>query len=539
LKKLVGKIVFCILMTNYFFNCSTVTKSTSTGCLIMAEHQYTQQPKKMDNTSQKQTIPPKQIPTSHPAAIIQRARINPKSLTHADVMQLQRTIGNRAVGRLLTEIGLIPSKTTQAPPVQMEPLPGEEEELLQRKTAETIQRQEIPEPEEEELLQGKFENKLEQEVCPSCSLLPIQREKENRTGMPDNLKAGVENLSGIDMSDVKVHYNSDKPAEVGALAYTQGTNIHIASGQEQHLPHEAWHVVQQAQGRVRPIMQLKDVAINDDEELEREADVLGLKSLQRIALGKDSMPIQFAFWHIDPGNAKKQMSREHMAMVERLKRNRNFVNEAKGIDQIDTTFDLADLDRAPPGGPEPDDLYVIAHGSQAGAGVDERQPWLGGLEFPDFAQKLLQRYGAKVENKTIWLMTCLVGGVLDRLAEQIARVGLKQVTIMAPNSFMFVSEKGIPHVYKGKPVEHEELDQQISRGNADWTRLSAAFPENWLDTGLGWSGIFIDSEGKINKIDKKQVIKMVLDKFDPPEESFSGEEWEGSGADYQGVSDLY
>jgi hypothetical protein len=108
---------------------------------------------------------------------------------------------------------------------------------------------------------------------------PLQTKKENNTGMPDNLKAGVENLSGIDMSDVRVHYYSTKPTGVGALAYTQGTDIHVAPGQEQHLPHEAWHVVQQVQGRVRPTMQLKDVAVNDDVGLETEADVMGSKAL--------------------------------------------------------------------------------------------------------------------------------------------------------------------------------------------------------------------------------------------------------------------
>jgi len=49
-----------------------------------------------------------------------------------------------------------------------------------------------------------------------------------------------------------VHYNSDKPAQLQAHAYAQGTDIHLASGQEKHLPHEAWHVVQQKQGRVKP-----------------------------------------------------------------------------------------------------------------------------------------------------------------------------------------------------------------------------------------------------------------------------------------------
>jgi hypothetical protein len=241
----------------------------------MAEHQYTQQPKKTDSTSQKQTIPPKQIPTSHPAAIIQRARINPKSLTHADVMQLQRTIGNKAVGRLLTEIGLIPSKATQVQPVQMQPTPEEEKEPLQGKIAESIQRQEIPK--EEEPLQGKMADTVQRQEIPEEEE-PLQTKRENDTGMPDNLKAGVENLSGIDMSNVRVHYNSDKPAKVGALAHTQGTNIHVAPGQEKYLPHEAWHVVQQTQGRVKPTMQLKGLAVNDNEGLELEADEMGEKS---------------------------------------------------------------------------------------------------------------------------------------------------------------------------------------------------------------------------------------------------------------------
>ena len=107
-----------------------------------------------------------------------------------------------------------------------------------------------------------------------------QQPKTNNTGLPDNLKAGVEALSGFSMDDVKVHYNSDKPEQFQALAYAQGTDIHIAPGQEQHLPHEAWHVVQQKQGRVQPTLQMKEgVAINDDEGLEKEADVMGRKAL--------------------------------------------------------------------------------------------------------------------------------------------------------------------------------------------------------------------------------------------------------------------
>ena len=34
------------------------------------------------------------------------------------------------------------------------------------------------------------------------------------------------------MDDVKVHYNSPKPKQLQAHAYTQGTNIYLASGTE-------------------------------------------------------------------------------------------------------------------------------------------------------------------------------------------------------------------------------------------------------------------------------------------------------------------
>lgn len=111
--------------------------------------------------------------------------------------------------------------------------------------------------------------------------MPSVQRKSNNTGLPDNLKFGVENLSGYSMDDVKVHYNSSKPAQLNAHAYAQGSDIHLASGQEKHLPHEAWHVVQQKQGRVKPTMQMKEkVNINDDSHLEQEADRMGAKALQ-------------------------------------------------------------------------------------------------------------------------------------------------------------------------------------------------------------------------------------------------------------------
>ena len=125
--------------------------------------------------------------------------------------------------------------------------------------------------------------------------------RPNRTGLPDKLKAGVESLSGHSLDDVKVHYNSAKPAQLQAHAYAQGTDIHLGPGQEKHLPHEAWHVVQQKQGRVRATAQLKGVGVNDNPGLEKEADTMGEEahglrpssrnSAQLSRAGKEVVPI--------------------------------------------------------------------------------------------------------------------------------------------------------------------------------------------------------------------------------------------------------
>src|SRR4051794_7634858 len=100
----------------------------------------------------------------------------------------------------------------------------------------------------------------------------------NAAGLPAALKAGVERLSGIAMDDVRVHRDSAEPAKLGARAYAKGGDIHLGPGQERHLPHEAWHVVQQRQGRVAARTQLKGVAIYDYPGLEREADAMGARA---------------------------------------------------------------------------------------------------------------------------------------------------------------------------------------------------------------------------------------------------------------------
>ncbi|MEM7370294.1 MAG: DUF4157 domain-containing protein [Bacteroidota bacterium] len=138
--------------------------------------------------------------------------------------------------------------------------------------------------EEEAPIQGVFGLPTMQQALPPPSDNPSDSQQQNQTGLPDRLKSGIESLSGYSLDDVQVSYNSPKPARIGAFAYAQGNQIYLGPGQERHLPHEAWHVVQQKQGRVRPSFQMMSkLSVNDDHSLEQEADHMGTKAMRRPA----------------------------------------------------------------------------------------------------------------------------------------------------------------------------------------------------------------------------------------------------------------
>jgi Domain of unknown function (DUF4157) len=233
-------------------------------------------------------------------------------VTHYNLGFLQRTVGNQAVTKLLRakskidqpgnkykqeanrmadQVVAMPEPKTQQP-IQRQS--REAEEIKQKSLTSSITPLVQRQPEEEKPLQGKFASLQRQDPEEEEEVLqgkfttnesPAQfqsngDEAENRTGMPDQLKKGLEQLSGMDLSGARVHGNSSKPARINAVAYTQGQDIYMGPGQEKHLPHEGWHAVQQMQGRVKPTMQAQGISINDDAGLEREADVMGAKALQ-------------------------------------------------------------------------------------------------------------------------------------------------------------------------------------------------------------------------------------------------------------------
>ena len=164
----------------------------------------------------------------------------------------------------------------------------EEEEQLQGKFDATAQREAAPE--EEEQLQGKFAqlkcDACEQEEAQAKTETTTQAKSDAPNGLSGDVRGKMENSFGADFSGVNIHTNSLQAKEIGALAYTQGSDVHFAPGQynpdtqsgQELLGHELTHVVQQREGRVEPTTQVNGMPVNDNHGLENEADTLGAKA---------------------------------------------------------------------------------------------------------------------------------------------------------------------------------------------------------------------------------------------------------------------
>jgi hypothetical protein len=108
----------------------------------------------------------------------------------------------------------------------------------------------------------------------------------SHSSMPAPVRSKMENSFGSSFGDVNIHTDSPQAKSIGALAFTQGNNVHFAPGQyspesasgQALLGHELTHVVQQRAGRVAVPHQSKGAPINADHSLEAEADNLGAKA---------------------------------------------------------------------------------------------------------------------------------------------------------------------------------------------------------------------------------------------------------------------
>ena len=245
-----------------------------------------------------------------------------------------------------------------------------------------------------------------------------QREESlrpNNTGMPDNLKAGIESLSGYSMDDVRVHYNSSKPATVQAFAYTQGTDIHVAPGQEKCLPHEAWHVAQQMAGRVSPTTNINGMPVNDNAALEHEADVMGERAVQckntfvkntncsRMGSGvTQCLAIQYGTKEPVPNDARKIADGQN---TERNKKGRSDIDILKfnDVESGNLIMDEKDNDAGyiHNNMMRSEKIYIVSHGlpamgNQPARLVDENNNFKDGNAVANVIRILKDVFGEKV-----------------------------------------------------------------------------------------------------------------------------------------------
>ena len=154
--------------------------------------------------------------------------------------------------------------------VQMAPIQrSEEEEVVQEKTQASIFRQ-ASDPGDEPI------QKSDGQQASATSATSTSG------NLPEPIQAKATSVLGHDFSGVQVS-ESDSATSLNARAYAQGESITFAPGQydpgstsgQQLIGHELTHVAQQREGRVQPTVQKKGYRINDDRQLEREADQKG------------------------------------------------------------------------------------------------------------------------------------------------------------------------------------------------------------------------------------------------------------------------
>jgi hypothetical protein len=209
----------------------------------------------------------------------------PFRLEDADVMDLQRTIGNQSVQSVMgrptvqrkADVGLpslpgvVQTKMevnepgdqyeveadnvahevmTMPDPVQREEEMPEEEMMLKR-----IQREEMP---EEEMMMKPIQREETPDVS-STAESQIEGSRGSGAALPDDTRSFLEPRFGQDFSDVRIHTGAESHElndQLQARAFTTGSDIYFRDGEynpnsdagKELLAHELTHVVQQGGG---------------------------------------------------------------------------------------------------------------------------------------------------------------------------------------------------------------------------------------------------------------------------------------------------
>jgi len=234
------------------------------------------------------------------ATIVRQTLSGVASPTADDVLQLQRAVGNRAVGRLLAsregsiqtrlavgaaddpyerEADRVASQVLSDKPLRADVSRQEDDDFAQRTLAITtlVQRRGVDD------LSGSFEagRGIERQLSAGAS---------GGNALPPKLRSELEPKFGVDFNKVRVHTGSHADSlnrALGAQAFTHGSHIYLGEGKynpestsgKRLLAHELTHVVQQdsattrrssnpiARRRVTPAIQRARTALTTKEIL--------------------------------------------------------------------------------------------------------------------------------------------------------------------------------------------------------------------------------------------------------------------------------
>ena len=183
------------------------------------------------------------------------------------ILNLQRAAGNRAVEQLLESNRRLEKPQTSLTVSQTDdPFELESEHITEHK-------------------HGQQTGRIPEQLMPAQNMNgeSSAEQNQNDTGIPIPVRRKMERALGADFSDVRVHQESSRASELGAIAFTQGHDIHFAPGTwtpatnqgQEILGHELAHVMQQRAGQVKTSAEVNGEKLNDEPKMEGEADALG------------------------------------------------------------------------------------------------------------------------------------------------------------------------------------------------------------------------------------------------------------------------
>lgn len=225
------------------------------------------------------------------------------------------------------------------------------------------------------VIQGYFQRgaKVPAQLPAHLSRLPVHGGQP----LPADVRQRMESALGQRFDQVRVHVGPHVQA-VGALAFTQGSNIHFAPGQynpstpqgRQMLAHELAHVVQQRSGRVQNPFG-SGVAVVQDQRLEAEAE----RMAQRVTLQSAAQPAPVQPKHVPP--ARVQSPHVHPRSVQPMRPGQGRPAIVQPFSVVPSANILSALPKKRPWFGYP---YVIAGGSISFMG-QQRNELTDGDEF--------------------------------------------------------------------------------------------------------------------------------------------------------------